>query len=183
MKKWFDYFIFHAVSGASVIMLLLASALFGRFIIGFIPFLKVQTFILFQLVAFVPFFMIVPKEFAKRTREYLPENSNYYTAFGAAQFPLLMSMLCVLIAYVNLKTSGIQETMIAELNTMTNFEGGYGLIGPLVGILLNILGGIPTVIIESLDNIILNFFFYLCMVLAMMVGVEKRRLSLVYQGG
>lgn len=177
MKHWWDYFLLHMATTWALGIYLFLVTLIGQSAIAFVPFFKIQLAILMQLIACVPFYFIFPDLIAKKTRDFLPENKQYYTAFFVTHFPTLVTLMSFLLAYFNLKTTGIQNILLEELDTFASYDG----IGSMfIEFFLGSVTLLPAVLIKSLDNVLMYFILYQFSYLAMVVVLERRRLKLVF---
>lgn len=155
----------------------------GGFLVQVLPFLKTPVLLLFQVLAFLPFFFYLPPLLAEKTREIRRDTPHYYSGFFLAHFPLFMVISILLNAYLNLSFSGMEESLLTELNNLasgTVLEGGdEGIISYALSLILDVAGGVPSLILHYLSKFIRNLCLYFLLILGMIMMTEGRRLSLL----
>ncbi len=176
MKKWLDYYLLHMATAWGLGIYLTVVLITVQFVLVLVPFFKIQIGLALQLFAYVPFFLMFPPMIAEKTGDYLPENANYYSAFALTHFFTFLSLGTLGLAYFNLKTSGIQAIVLAEMEQLVSYQGGG-----FLGVFLNLLTFLPVAFIQFLDDVLLFLFLYQITYLVMVIALERRRLKLVFQ--
>lgn len=179
MKNWFDYFLLHLGMAWSVILYLCVATFIGQIFVAMMPAFKIQATIVVQILAFIPFYLYFPKFVAPKTLQYVGGDAKYYSAMVGAHLPMLFLIFTFLIMYLNLKSSGVQEDIIASIEGLSDPSkfsfSDLSLVSIVLTVVLKILGEAPIFLIGYIDNFILNIVGYLCLILVMMISVEWRR--------
>lgn len=178
MKNWWNYFALHLGTAWALGIYLFLVTVLGQFFLLLVPFFKIQLGIALQIIAFVPFYLSFPHLIARKTGDYLPENQDYYSSFGVAHFPGLVMLISFFLAYFNLKTSGIQDTILEEMDLWAN---STVVSSGVLSFFLELMAKLPGALIQLLDDVLLFFILYEIGYFIMVVALERRRLKLVFR--